>query len=44
MNLRKFLKWSLILMAIVAYKRLEANDGQHDYSKPANAIVIQAES
>ena len=44
MNLKKFLKWSMVLMAIVAYKQMEASDGHNDYSKPANAIVTWADS
>ena len=29
MNIRKFLKWSLVLMALLAYKHLEGSNEGH---------------
>jgi hypothetical protein len=44
MNLRKLLKWSLVLMAIVAYKQLEASDGQDEYTRLAYSAATHPDS
>jgi hypothetical protein len=41
MNLKKFLKWSLVLTAILAYKQMQASEGQYDYTKPALSVVTE---
>ena len=40
MNFRKFLKWSLVLMAFLAYKQLDASDSPDDYKKPAYTTIV----
>ncbi len=39
MNLKKLVKWSLVLMVFLAYKQLEASVVQDEDTRPAYSVV-----
>lgn len=42
MNLKKLMKWSLVLMVFLAYKQLEASVVQGEDTRPEYSVVTPA--